>query len=351
MKYFKSYPGWKVQFLHNKSIVLSKKNIIKQLDFSLSETSVLCYKVNLIEKILFLSELISKVLRMEIFELKPYRSGFVGFFKGSLIYITDKKQYNYYGFRGNRALKMNFDKHNKNLIFGEYFSNNGKNSTNREDVSIFKFNSNEGLSKVYTFPKNKIRHIHNVIYNDFNDSYIVLTGDYNGESKIIQFNSDFSQKKTIASGSQLFRCIEIICKNDHLIAASDTELAQNKIYKIDYSGKVSNMNHVDGSVFHLKKYPEFYLATTGLEKSRVNQQNYICIYVSLDGQNWKILNKYKKNKIPLFLSKFFRYPTIELIDLNSHSFNYIPIFFRNIENYKDGTYFFEKSEIIKKLNF
>ena len=63
--------------LHNKSIVLSKKHNHNWI-FSVRNFG-LCYKVNFIEKIFLLSDLISKVLRMEIFELKPYRSGFVGF--------------------------------------------------------------------------------------------------------------------------------------------------------------------------------------------------------------------------------------------------------------------------------
>lgn len=349
MKYSRKFIGWKIHQIRNNELIFSKNNFIRVCDYSYSIKFTKKISVDFSTKLLFLFPVLSKILRKEIFELKKFNSGFSGFFDGYFFYISNKFLFKFSDFKGNRPLRLLHDEFNNRLLFGEYFSNGEKNELKRDEVKVFQFDANLRISNPFTFEKNDIRHIHNIILNKYNHKYIVLTGDNDNECKIIEFDYDFNSFNTLASNNQIYRAVDLVCQTDGYLVASDTEKVKNVIYSLGNDKKTSHFNDVEGSVFFIKKYLNFYLATTALEPSIINQQKHVFLYASLDGKIWVTIKKFKKSFYPLCLSKIFRYPTIELIDISEPGFKDIPLYFRNLKNYRDGSYFFKQQDIFNEI--
>lgn len=349
MNYIRKYPGWKIHQVIDNEIIFTKNNHIIVCDYSFKIKHKRKIRVGLPIRFVFVFSIISKILRKEIFELKKFNDGFAGFFAGYFFYISDKSFFKYSNFKGNRGLRLLYDVINNRLLFGEYFSNGSKNDLKRDEVKIFQFDSSLKMTSPYKFNKNVVRHIHNILLNRFNNKYIVLTGDNDCESKIIEFDFNFKHSNVLGSNNQIFRAVDLVCQKNEYIVASDTEKVQNVIYNLDQNKKTSHFTTVEGSVFFIKKYQKFYLATTALEPGLINQQEFVFLYASLDGKRWITLKKFKKSIYPLKLSKVFRYPSIELIDITDSNFGYIPLYMRNIRKHNDGTYFYSESDILNRI--
>ena len=349
MNYTRKYLGWKIHQVIENEIIFTKNNHIIVCDYSFKIKHKRKIRVGLPLRFVFVFPIISKILRKEIFELKKFNDGFAGFFSGYFFYFSDKSFFKYSNFKGNRALRLLYDVINNRLLFGEYYSNGKKNDLIRGEVKIFQFDENSKITIPYKFGKNDIRHIHNIILNSYKEKYVVLTGDNDLESKIIEFDFDFKNSKILCSNKQIFRTVDLVCQKNRYIVASDTEKTENIIFNLDKKNKISHITAVGGSVFYIKKYSKFYLSTTALEPSLINQQEYVFLYASLDGKSWITLKKFKKSIYPLKLSKIFRYPSIELIDITDCNFGYIPLYMRNIRNFIDGTYFYKESDILSKI--
>jgi len=329
--------------IEKNKIIFTKKNEIIIKDYNFNKTNYFSVSVDgslnyfLFSKSYFLS----KILRKEIFNLSSYKTNFVFSYNGN-IYLNFDELFNEY--RGSRPLRILNDFHNKKILFGEYFDNKNRNS-----VNVFCKKNESKWESVYTFKPGLIRHIHNIIYDSYVNKYIILTGDTSKESKILSFDSKFKNFEIISQGSQLSRSIDIIPLIDGYIIPTDTPKQKNWIYFLDRKGNIKSKSTVKGSIFHICQYQNFFLASTALEPSNVNNQSFVYMYGSFDGLNWVELFKLEK-KHPIFLSKLLRYPEIELTKNIHKSFKYIPFYFRNIKGFIDGTYFLSKNEIIQKIN-
>lgn len=111
-------------------------------------------------------------------------------------------------------------------LYGEYIWN-----TENGSVSIYRYR-NKIWSEVFVFPSNSIKHIHNIVYDQYKDRYLILTGDSDSESGIWKADTDFKNVELIISGKQIYRaCVAYPTKNG-IYYATDTPLEQNKLYKL-----------------------------------------------------------------------------------------------------------------------
>jgi hypothetical protein len=332
--------------IENSKILFTKMNKIVVKDYNFN--NIYSHKVNLENSFKFfflsISYFLSKILRKEIFNLSTFRNNYLFSYNGNIYLNNSKKHETFTEFNGSRPLRILNDCNNNRILFGEYFNNK-----DRISVNIFCNNLESKWESIYTFKPGSIRHIHNVIYDSYVNKYIVLTGDTDLESKILSFDPNFKNFETISQGSQFSRSIDVIPTKDGYIIPTDTPKQKNYIYFLDRKRNIKSKSNVNGSIFHLCQYQNFFLASTALEPSSVNNQSFVYTYGSLDGINWVELFKYKK-KYPLFLSKLFRYPEIELTKNIDNRFEYIPFYFRNIKGFVDGSYFLSKKEIVQKIN-
>jgi hypothetical protein len=332
--------------IENNKILFTRKNKIIVTNYNYNE--IYSQKVNFeksFSNVLFsVSDFFSKILRKEIFNLSIFNNKYLFSYNGNIYLNNSKKHEAFTEFNGSRPLRILNDSPNKRVLFGEYFNNK-----DRVSVKIFCKNFESKWKSIYTFKPGSIRHIHNVIYDSYVNKYIVLTGDTDLESKILSFDPNFKNFEIISQGSQFSRSIDIIPTKYGYIIPTDTPKQKNYIYFQDRKKNIKSKTSVNGSIFHLCQYDNIFLASTALEPSNVNNQAFVYLYGSLDGLNWIELFKIKK-KYPLFMSRLFRYPEIELTKNIDKSFNSIPFYFRNLKGFVDGTYFLSKKEIIQKIN-
>lgn len=206
--------------------------------------------------------------------------------------------------RGTRPLNICVTPDRK-VFWGEYFNNE-----NRDEVYIYG-SEDEGYSweVIYSFPRGKIRHIHNIIYDPFEDCLWVLTGDEDHECYIMRVSRDWHSVDTILWGSQQTRAVTFIPMPDALYFATDTHRELNYIYRLKRDGVVERLAPIAGSSTYGCKVGEAIFFSTGVEPSRVNRYPFACLYGSADKLLWEKLIEWLKDVWPM---PFFQYGNILL---------------------------------------
>ena len=191
------------------------------------------------------------------------------------------------------------------ILWGEYFDNSG-----RDEVYIYGSKDyGETWDVVHAFPKGKIRHIHNIVYDRWEKCLWILTGDYGEECKIIQASCDLKEMDVILCGNQQGRAVAIIPTQEALFFASDTPLETNYVYRLDRSRKVSRLAALSGSSLYGCQVDDALFFSTVVEPSMVNENRDVRLYGSLDGISWHTLLNWTKDRWP---KKFFQYGNIIL---------------------------------------
>lgn len=114
---------------------------------------------------------------------------------------------------------------NGEILYGEYFGN-----SNGEEVSIYKRQACGEWKSIYTFPRNTIKHIHNIIYDKYRKCYWILTGDNDDESALWMADTAFSRSVPIFKGKQKYRSCFLIPVNNGIFYTTDTPLENNGLY-------------------------------------------------------------------------------------------------------------------------
>jgi hypothetical protein len=194
------------------------------------------------------------------------------------------------------------------VYWGEYFDND-----TREEVHIYT-SSDGGVSwsVAFTFPKGAIRHVHNVVYDLWGDCLWVLTGDYGNECRILRASCDFRQVDVVLQGNQQTRAVALVPAEDGLYFASDTPLEANFIYRMDrQGGGLRKLAGVSSSSIYGCRVREGIFFSTMVEPSAVNSDRRVRIYGSRDGENWRSLLTWQKDRWPM---GFFQYGNAFLPD-------------------------------------
>lgn len=131
------------------------------------------------------------------------------------------------------------------IIYGEYIWN-----TEKGPVGIWERNEEGSWSEIYQFPANTITHIHNIIYNKYNDRFIILTGDNDSESAIWQADRNFSNVTKVIGGEQTYRACVAFPTETGLFYATDTPLESNKLMHLDRKNNVIKVNDIPGPVIY-----------------------------------------------------------------------------------------------------
>ena len=156
----------------------------------------------------------------------------------------------------------------------------------------------------YSFPKNSIRHIHNIIYDRWGNYFWVLTGDVGEECRVLRASLDWKHVETVMSGNQQARAVAAVPTADGLYFASDTPLEQNYIYKLDRQNKLTRLAEINASVLCGCAVRDAVFFTTMIEPSAVNLDGNVALYGSGDGSHWIQLQSWKKDSWSM---KFFQY--------------------------------------------
>lgn len=197
---------------------------------------------------------------------------------------------------GGRPLRI--DLYKGSMIYGEYRSN-----PERSSMAVMAF---DGDKHEVLFKVENVRHIHTVRVK--NNSIYFSTGDYEDEAGIWCWNGSTIQ--CLLKGNQQRRAVDFILAEDCIYYGTDTPLEQNYIYRASYSGELTSLQKVGGSVFYMSEQSGRYWLATVIEPSKVNTSQYVELWASRpdDSNIWTLIEKFEKDVWPM---KLFQYGQIQ----------------------------------------
>jgi hypothetical protein len=186
------------------------------------------------------------------------------------------------------------------IFWGEYFDN-----PQRDEVHIYASTDRGAHWDVaYTFPKSNIRHVHNIVYDEWQNCFWVLTGDRGSECRILCASCDFKTVDVILSGNQQTRSAALVPTRNALYFSSDTPLETNHVYRLDRSGSLSKVATLNGSSVYGCLVGNAVFFSTMVEPSAINSNRDVCLYGSSDGDRWPCLQRWKKDYWPMGLFQY-----------------------------------------------
>ena len=186
------------------------------------------------------------------------------------------------------------------VFFGEYFDN-----ARRNEVHIYA-SDDGGLTwhVAYTFARNSIRHIHNLVYDRWGDCLWIFTGDNGHECRILRASLDFNTIDEVLCGTQQARAVAAVVVEDGLYFTSDTPLELNYIYFLGRRGSVEKLAPIPSSSIQGCRNAAGIYFSTMVEPSAVNRTEAVTVFGSTNGLEWQSLIEWRKDRWP---SKFFQY--------------------------------------------
>ena len=186
------------------------------------------------------------------------------------------------------------------VFWGEYFDNPA-----RDEVHIYASTDSGSTWKVaYTFPKGAIRHVHNIVYDPWGNCLWILTGDYGKECRIMRASCDLCHVEIVMQGNQQARAVALVPAEDGLYFSSDTPMEANYIYCLDRRDKLLKLAPISGSSIYGCRVGRDIFFSTMVEPSHVNTDRHVRIYSGRDGQNWRPVLAWEKDRLPMGLFQY-----------------------------------------------
>jgi hypothetical protein len=186
------------------------------------------------------------------------------------------------------------------VFWGEYFDN-----PRREEVHIFG-SRDQGSSWqiVYTFSRGEIRHVHNIIYDKWEECLWILTGDYGPECRILRASLDFRDVEPVIAGNQHARAVAILPTRNALYFSSDTPLEPNHVFRLDRSGSLTSVADLSSSSIYGCKIDDKMFFSTMAEPSTANTEREVRLYAGGEDCDWKPVLSWTKDRLPM---RYFQY--------------------------------------------
>jgi len=201
--------------------------------------------------------------------------------------------------RGTRPLHIAVTPDDR-IFWGEYFDN-----AERDEVHIFASTDRGATWDVaYTFPKSAIRHVHNIVFDQWADCLWVLTGDNGPECRILRADLNFSAVNVVLAGNQQARAVALVPAPEGVYFSSDTPFETNHVYFLDRSGKLSQRASLSSSSIYACRVGEAIFISTMVEPSAANPGQEVHVYGTVDGREWPVLLEWKKDRWPMGLFQY-----------------------------------------------
>jgi len=185
-------------------------------------------------------------------------------------------------------------------FWGEYFDNPA-----RDEVHVYASTDRGSTWDVaYTFPRGAVRHIHNIVYDEWANCLWVLTGDNGSECRILHVSCDFKSVDVVLSGQQQARAVALVPTPDGLYFSSDTPLESNHVYRLDRGGTLSEVTPLSSSSIYGCRAGGGIFFSTMVEPSPANPDSSVRLYGSLEGSHWYDLMQWKKDVWPMSLFQY-----------------------------------------------
>jgi hypothetical protein len=193
------------------------------------------------------------------------------------------------------------------VYWGEYFDN-----PNRDEVHIYA-SADRGAtwSVAYTFPRGAIRHVHNIVYDEWRKRLWILTGDDGKECRILRASLDLRTIDVVLTGNQQARAVALVPTADAVYFSTDTPLDANHIYRLGPDGSLRAISNLPSSSIYGCRIGESVFFSTMVEPSAVNPDRHVRVFGTADGQDWSELLQWQKD---IWSMKYFQYGNAFLPD-------------------------------------
>lgn len=189
---------------------------------------------------------------------------------------------------------------NGSVFWGEYFDN-----ALRDQVHIYGSRDGEKWDVAYTFSKGTIRHVHNIVYDRWENCLWILTGDYGHECRVLRADCEFSQVETVLEGNQQARAVALVPMEDGVYFSSDTPLETNFIYRLDRSGNLARLAEITSSSIHGCQVGSKIFFSTMVEPSQANRDRHVRIYGGHAGtEQVRPLLAWEKDRWPMSIFQY-----------------------------------------------
>jgi len=186
------------------------------------------------------------------------------------------------------------------IYWGEYFDN-----PKRDEVHVYTSTDHGRTWNVaYTFPQGAIRHVHNIVYDEWENCLWVLTGDEGAECRILKASHDFRHVEVVISGNQQARAVALVPTQEALYFSSDTPLEANYVYSLDRRGNLRKLTGMSSSSIYGCRVGDAIFFSTMIEPTNINQDKNARVYGSEDGENWHSPLAWRKDIWPKGLFQF-----------------------------------------------
>src|SRR5580693_1567665 len=155
------------------------------------------------------------------------------------------------------------------IFWGEYFDN-----LHHDEVHIYASTDRGAHWDVaYTFPRGNIRHVHNIVYDEWKNCLWVLTGDHGSECRILRASCDFNTVDLVLSGNQQARSAALVPTRDALYFSSDTLFETNYVYRFDRCGDLHQVATLSSSSIYGCRVENSVFFSTMVEPSAINSSH------------------------------------------------------------------------------
>ena len=216
----------------------------------------------------------------------------------------------------------NIDTFENGIYFGGYLSNREKNP-----VSIYRRKDKDKWEIVYTFSKDSINHIHNIVPDHYRNCVWIFTGDFDKSAGIWRASNNFKKIEYFAGNDQKYRgCIAFSLK-EGLLYATDAPFADNYIYMMDpITAEVRQLLAIDGSCIYGCRWKDNYVFSSTVEGDGRNtsrtefyfgrkrgagiKNKFVHLYLGHPSRGFKEEYKLKKDSMPYYTFQFgvFKFP-------------------------------------------
>jgi hypothetical protein len=185
-------------------------------------------------------------------------------------------------------------------FWGEYFDN-----PDRRQVHIYgSCDRGESWQIAHTFAPGEIRHVHNIVYDRFENCLWILTGDEGRECRILRATCDLRQIDVVLCGTQQARAVALVPTPDALYFSSDTPSESNYVYCLDRRGNLAQVGALTSSSIYGCAVGNALFFSTMAEPSPVNSYREVHLFGGYDGGEFRRLASWKKDRFPMSLFQY-----------------------------------------------
>ncbi len=246
-----------------------------------------------------------QLLRQGIHHLLPLANGDFFVVSKRIAYLLDKEgvvKSVFTGFQGNKPGRQGVClTPDGTIFFGEYTLNPKRELNTRLFRSI---DGGRTFQVVYTFAKDRVRHIHFVKYDPYEKCLWLGTGDRDYENLLLRSDDGGATWREIGGGTQDWRAIGVCFTSDALIWGTDAGSVpdQNHIVRMDRKTKrLTIIADVEGPCHGCASFKDGRVfISTGVEGGE-NEKDRFARLKFVDGECVKEIVKFKKDLLPLIL--------------------------------------------------